>query len=246
VSGAGSLAVVGTGIESASQLSVGARAAMRTADVTFYQVADPVTELRVRDLCADARSLVAYFAPDKRRGESYREICDAVTSEVTAGKHVCLVLYGHPGFYGAVAHEAVRRVRALRLPARMLPAVSALDCLFADLGLDPAARGVQVYEATYFFRTAPALDVAATLVLLQPGILGERGSTPTPAVADRFRLLVARLGEVYGRDREAVLYEASEYPALPPLTQRFRLGCGEPPLPTLRSTLCVPAPPSSA
>lgn len=240
MSGGGALTVVGTGIESTTQLSVGARAAIRAADVTFFQVADPVSGLRIRALCRNARSLAPYFAPDKQRGESYREICAVVASEAAAGKRVCLALYGHPGFYGTAAHEAVRRVRALGLSARMLPAVSTLDCLFADLGLDPARGGLQVYEASYFLRARPPLDAGATLVLLQAGILGERGNTPTPAVLERYRLLLGVLAETFGTEREAVLYEAAEYPGARPLAVRFRLGTQDPPAPELRSTLCVP------
>ncbi|HJQ73336.1 MAG TPA: SAM-dependent methyltransferase [Gaiellaceae bacterium] len=241
MTGGGSLTVVGTGIESTTQLSVGARAAIRAADVAFFQVADPVSELRIRSLCANARSLVPYFSEDKPRGETYREICAVVTGEVAAGKRVCLVMYGHPGFYGTAAHEVVRRVRALGLPARMLPAVSALDCLFADLGLDPAQGGLQVYEASHFLETRPPLDAGATLVLLQVGILGERGNTPTPAVAERYRALLGELAETLGPEREAVLYEAAEYPGTEPLVMRFLLGADDPPEPELRSTLCVPA-----
>jgi precorrin-2 methylase len=240
LTGGGSLTVVGTGIESTTQLSVGARAAIRAADVSFFQVADPVSALRVRSLCSNARSLAPYFSDEKPRGETYREICAVVTGEVAAGKRVCLVMYGHPGFYGTAAHEVVRRVRALGLPARMLPAVSALDCLFADLGLDPAKGGLQVYEASVFLENRPRVDVAATLVLLQAGILGEHGNTPTPAVLERYRALLGVLAEAFGQDREAVLYEAAEYPGAHPLVVRFPLGTDDPPAPELRSTLCVP------
>lgn len=241
MTGVGSLTVVGTGIESTTQLSVGARAAIRAADVTFFQVADPVSALRVRALCPNTRSLASYFSDDKPRGETYEAICAVVTGEAAAGRHVCLVMYGHPGFYGTAAHEAVRRVRALGMPARMLPAVSALDCLFADLGLDPVRGGLQVYEASHFVQARPPLDAGATLVLLQAGILGERGNTPTPAVQERYRALVGLLAEALGAGREAVLYEAAEYPGANPLVVRFPLGTEDPPQPELRSTLCVPA-----
>ena len=92
---------------------------------------------------------------------------------MTAGARVCAVLYGHPGIFAWASHEAMARVRAAGLPARMLPAVSALDCLLADLGIDPATTGLQTYEATYFFVRRPAVDPHATLVLLQVGMLGE-------------------------------------------------------------------------
>jgi hypothetical protein len=122
----------------------------------------------------------------------------------------------------------------------MLPAVSALDCLIADVGFDPASTGLQSYEATYFFVHRPVVDPHATLVLLQVGMLGESGGAATENVAPRFRLLLDRLLELYGAGREAVLYEACPFPGTPPEITRFRLGDSSPPLATLMATLCLP------
>jgi hypothetical protein len=151
------------------------------------------------------------------------------------------VLYGHPGVFADPGHEAVRRVRAAGLPARLLPAVSSLDCLFADLRLDPGRAGLQCYEATYFFLTLPPVDPRAMLVLLQVGMIGETGGAATPAVEPRFRLLLEALTALYAPDRPAILYEASAYAGAPFVAERFLLGNPDPPAPTLLATLCVPA-----
>lgn len=235
----GSLAVVGTGIDITTQLSPGARAAIEAADVVFYLLTDPVGSLRVERLNARARPLDGYYAADKDRRRTYEEIVEAVVSEVLTGADVCVALYGHPGFYAVVGHEAIRRVREAGLPARMVPGVSAIDCLFADLGFDPGRKGLQSYEATYFFRTKPPVDPRATLVLLQVGVLGEAGGAPTSAGAKRFPALVELLRLHYGAGCQAVLYEASAYPGARPSIVRFRLDDRELPTPTLLSTLCV-------
>jgi len=238
----GSLTVVGTGIDATTQLTPGARAAIAAADVVFYLLADAVSALRVEALNPAARSLDGFYAPDKERKATYAEIVDAISSEAIAGARVCVVLYGHPGIYSAVGHGAVRRGRAAGLPARMLPAVSALDCLFADLGIDPARGGLQAYEATSFFETRPPVDPGATLLLLQVGMLGERGGSQTGAVAGRFAQLVEYLCRQYGSGREAILYEASAYPGVAPQLERFRLDDSDPPTPSVLATLCVSAP----
>ena len=164
---------------------------------------------------------------------------DTIVGSVLAGVRVCAVLYGHPGVFAAPGHEAVVRVREAGLPARMLPAISSLDCLFADLGVDPANPGFQCYEATYFLRNRPPVDTRALLVLLQVGMLGETGGAATREVEPRFRELVERLRDSHGGAREAVLYEASPFPGSPPSVARFRLDDAEPPVPALMSTLCV-------
>lgn len=196
---------------------------------------------RIEALNPNARTLNDRYAPGKDRRLTYAEIVDEAVTSVRKGERICLVLYGHPGFFAFPGHEAIRRLRAEGIPARMIAAVSTLDCLFADLGIDPAAGGLQVYGATYFLGAAPPVDPKATLVLLQVGILGEKGPRPTPEVAERLPALVRLLRERYGADREAFLYEASPYPAAKPRIIRFSLDGDDPPAAPRLSLLCVPA-----
>jgi Tetrapyrrole (Corrin/Porphyrin) Methylases len=63
---------------------------------------------------------------------------------------VCAVFYGHPGVFCTPSHESIRIARKLGYRATMLPAISAEDCLFADLGVDPGKHGCQSFEATDF------------------------------------------------------------------------------------------------
>src|SRR3546814_9339226 len=71
-------------------------------------------------------------------------------AEVRAGKQVCAVFYGHPGVFADVPHRVVRRAREEGIPARMELGISAEACLYADLNMDPAQRGVPSLEATHF------------------------------------------------------------------------------------------------
>lgn len=236
----GSLTVVGTGIDAVSQLTPATTGAIAAADEVFYLLADPVAARRVQALNPRASSLDHLYGPTKERRETYAEFVETIVAAVLGGARVCVVLYGHPGLFALSGHEAIVRVRAAGLPARMLPAVSALDCLIADLGVDPAASGLQTYEATYFFVRRPPVDLHATLVLLQVGMLGEKGGAATASVAPRFRLLLDRLVEHYGPGREAVLYEASPYPGMAPAVDRFLLGDSAVRSPSVMATLCVP------
>ena len=237
----GSLTVVGTGIDATTQLTPRARAAIERSDEVLYLVADSVSALRIVNLNPGARSLDEFYAPDKNRRQTYAEIIETIVAAAVAGANVCAVFYGHPGVFAYPGHEALARVREAGLPARMLPAVSALDCLVADLELDPGRTGLQSYEATYFLLHRPVIDPHAMLLLWQVGMIGEVGGAATDAVKARFQLLIERLRDLYGRTREAVLYEASPYPGPAPAARRFRLGDFELPAPSTVSTLCVPA-----
>lgn len=61
--------------------------------------------------------------------------------EVRLGKKVVGVFYGHPGVFVSPSHRAISIARFEGYEAKMLPAVSAEDSLYADLGIDPSRPG---------------------------------------------------------------------------------------------------------
>jgi uncharacterized protein YabN with tetrapyrrole methylase and pyrophosphatase domain len=219
---AGSLTVVGTGIELAVHVTPQALAEIQRADDVPYLVADAATGAWLRSLTPRARSLKHLYQPTAHRAVSYEAIVDELLSRVRAGLRVCAAFYGHPGVFVQPSHEAIRRARAEGFEARMLPAVSAEDCLFADLGVDPGRTGCQSYEATDFLVHERRIDPTAALVLWQVGGVGDRGYPPE-ATPEHLQVLVDTLLASYPADHEVVLYEASPYPVCPPFVSRLSL-----------------------
>jgi hypothetical protein len=207
----GTLTVVGTGIRAGLQLTVEAREALERADRVLFLSAEPVADAAIRALAPGATSLADLYEHGVGRGRAYDAMVEEMLAAVREGLSVCAAFYGHPGVLCTPGHDAVRRARAEGFEARMLATVSAEDCLFADLGLDPGDAGCQSYEATYFLEHRPPVDPNAILVLWQPSVLGRRDSVSAP---DPRRLpeLAGRLAELYGPGREAIVYEASPYP----------------------------------
>ena len=222
--GGGSLTVVGTGIDGGAHLTAEARAVIEAADEVLYVVAEPLTERLLERLNPRARSLGAlHYGDTKPRWETYDEITEALLASVRTGARVCAVFYGHPGILVDASHEAVAQARAEGFATRMLPAISALDCLFADLGLDPARSGLVSFEATalLLYRCQP--DVAATLVLWQPEIVGELLGAPDGR-GSRLSLLVEYLCRFYPAEHETIVYKASPYSVAGPIVRRVQLG----------------------
>ena len=83
-----------------------------------------------------------------------------------------MAFYGHPGVFVTPSHEAIRRAREEGFPARMLPAISAEDCLFADLGVDPARSAARATRRPTSSSTRRRVDPTAALVLWQIGTVG--------------------------------------------------------------------------
>ena len=121
---------------------------------------------------------------------------EEILGPVREGKRVCAVFYGHPGVYVEPSHEAVRRAREEGFEARMLPAVSAEDCLVADLGVDPGEHGWQSWEATGFLLHGFRPDPTAGLVLWQVDGIGKLDWNLDPDPRG-LQALAEVLGELY-------------------------------------------------
>jgi hypothetical protein len=219
--GRGSLTVVGTGIRTALQTTPDARGSIERADKVLFLL-DPVGARWVASLNASAESLAHLYSPDRPRAETYRAMVETILAHVRGGLDVCVALYGHPGVFVTPTHEAIRLAQREGISARMLPGISAEDCLVADLGVDPGALGLHAYEATDFLLHRRVPDPSVALILWQLGALGERRARlgPHPSA---LRILTERLVACYGPDHEVVMYEASPYPIGEPLITRIRL-----------------------
>lgn len=188
----------------------------------LFVVADPAMADWLRSLNENARSLSGLYRPGMRRREIYAEMVEEILAEVRAGARVCAVFYGHPGVYVAPSHLAVAQARAEGFPARMLPGISSEDCLFADLGVDPAEQGWQSYDSTDFLVRGYEPDPAAGLVLWQVDALGKLDASPGQEPGG-LSVLADRLGQLYPAGHELVFYRASTYPIADALVERVRL-----------------------
>ncbi len=213
VGSAGSLTILGTGIRLASQITLEALEAIKSADVVLYLAGDAATPAWLRQLNPSAESLSDCYREGRPRSSTYREIAGRILSHVRAGRRVAAAFYGHPGVGVNPAHAALRRARREGYPARMLPGISADACLVAELGVDPLVLGWQSHEASEFLSTRPKFDPRCALVLWQLGLIYQpsisfSGHTNPRGVADLARALRASYPASHG----VVLYEASPFP----------------------------------
>ena len=212
----GSLACVGLGMMLGAHLSPRSRSHIEQADVVFALVSDPLVELWLQQMRPDAHSLQPYYAEGKLRTTTYREMVEAMLVEVRAGRRVCGVFYGHPGVFASVPHRSIDQARGEGFEALMEPGISAEDCLYADLGIDPGWFGCQHYEASQFMFYQRRIDPSAYLVLWQVGIAGDRSLSRFATGADYRRLLVELLAQDYPLAHEVIAYEAATLPITTP------------------------------
>jgi hypothetical protein len=113
--------------------------------------------------------------------------------------------------------------RALELRVEVLPGLSALDAIFADLQLDPVVHGIQMYEATdLLLRRRPMQNDVPALIWqigpLETGLHSQRISRP-----ERFSRFIGHLQRFYPAQHQVVAIYCSPHPLMPPTRLRFAL-----------------------
>jgi hypothetical protein len=219
----GSLACVGMGMTLGSHLGPLARSHIEQADVVFAALSDGIVELWLQRMHPDVRSLQPYYAEGKSRMTTYRQWVDLMMTEVRAGKHVCGVFYGHPGIFAWSPHKAIELARAEGFHAHMEPGISAEDCLYADLGIDPGRFGCQHFEASQLLFYERRIDPTGYLILWQVGLVGDISLTRFATGAAYRQVLVDVLSQDYPLDHELIIYRGATLPIQQPRVVRIAL-----------------------
>ena len=220
----GSLVCVGVGMTLGSHITPLSRSYIEQSDVVFTAVSDGVIELWLKQMHPDVRSLQGFYREGKPRTTTYREMVDAMLAEVRAGKQVCGAFYGHPGVFAGVPHKAIETARHEGFRAHMEPGVSAEDCLYADLGIDPGKYGCQHYEANQLLFYRRRIDTSAYLIVWQIGVAGDQSTARFATDSAHRQVLVDVLARDYDLHHAVTVYKAATLPIGHPYICALPLG----------------------
>lgn len=202
---------MGAGIKSVAHITLEARGWIQQADIVLYCLAESGTEQWIRENARQSRNLSALYGSGKARSNTYREMAETALLYVRAGFDTCMIFYGHPGVFVQSTHLALSMALSEGFPAVMLPGISALDCLFADLGIEQATTGFQSVGATDLLLRRRILQTDCHLVIWQVGFVGNSGFNGEGTKNSYLPVLLEYLGEFYERDHPVTVYEASQY-----------------------------------
>lgn len=214
------MVIVGSGILTPAHLTQETIAKISAADIVFALVPDPLGMSTINKLNSKIVNLADYYFDPrserngKNRLEAYDNMVELVLNSVRANLRVVCVFYGHPGIFVYPAHQMLEQARAEQYQAKMIPAISAEDCLFSDLGIDPGSSGCVSYEVSqYLFFNQPTNPYAIT-ILWQIGVVGDEFLTRLAPAKHGLKMLVERLSQDYPADHKVILYEASTLPIM--------------------------------
>jgi uncharacterized protein YabN with tetrapyrrole methylase and pyrophosphatase domain len=235
----GSIQLVGIGYLAGAHVTAETLALIRGADRLFFLVGDPLLEMWLRSLNPAARSLEDCAAEGMPLADCCHRMADEVMNAVRNGVNICVAFSGHPGIAVDPAYEILQRAKASGVRVMMFPAVSTMDCLFADVGIDPA-QGCQLFEAETLVEMDYRLDPRSSLILLQAGVIGVQQVSTTASGAVGIRRLTRFLRKYYPSSHEVIVYEAATVPISSPRVERTKLSQLSKIALTAVSTLYVP------
>ena len=208
-----SLVLAGTGIKAVGHLTQETIFWLERADKVLFSVSDEIISSYIQELQPRAESLNRFYSESRPRIDTYRLMARRILECVSEYETVCVVFYGHPRVLVDPVALAATAAAEQGHRVTVLPGVSALDCLFADLGVDIAHNGLQSFEASDFVLRPRPFDPYTPLVLWQAAALGDTSWNPRQgAPQTHVPVLAAILAERYGAEHEIMVYEAQVLP----------------------------------
>ncbi|MDC0602936.1 SAM-dependent methyltransferase [Aliiglaciecola sp.] len=208
----GSIVCVGLGMSLGAHLSPLSRNFIEQADVVYMSVTNHIAEQWLKGINSNCISLQVYYEDGKDRRASYQQMVDVMMSAVRQGKKVVGAFYGHPGVFAWAPHKVIEVANKEGFHGHMEPGISAEDCLYADLALDPGTYGIAHYEASQFMRYQRVVDNAAYLILWQIGFVGDPTCRSFETDKQHKKLLSEILVNDYPDDHQVAIYECATLP----------------------------------
>ncbi|MDF1795370.1 MAG: SAM-dependent methyltransferase [Coxiellaceae bacterium] len=216
----GNLTLIGSGIKFLSHLTKESLSSLETADKIVYLSNDSVLIEWLETEFRSVESLSGIYYKFNSRKVCYEAIACYVVSLVKSGLNICFLLYGHPIVFSQPGIMAVRQLIQEGYSASVLPAISAEDCLFADLLINPGDVGCVSYEATDFLIYDRPILPASHLIIWQVCVVGIT-SHYDGHINNNIQILIDKLQTVYPGEHGVVIYTAAKYPGfLPTITKR--------------------------
>src|SRR5467141_1290980 len=191
------IAIVGLGIVGVHQITREVEETIRGCRQTFVVDGGFGVVPFLKTICAEVTSLLPFYERGKERLPTYRRMAAEVINAAIARSPVCFATYGHPLVYCYPAILIQRAAKLLNLRVEAFPGISSLDTLFVDLGIDIAADGMQMYEATDLILRRRPIQNDVTCILWQTNVVADPTYETDRRSAEHFLSLQNYLLEFY-------------------------------------------------
>lgn len=218
------LYIVGLGIVSVRQVTREAESAMRRSNEVLY-VSDAIgIDTYLQELCEKVtEAYVSTLREGEGRLSKYNRIAAMVIEAALDHPPVSFAIAGHPLVFVYPTQQILAVAEQLELRVKVLPGISALDCMIVDLALDPGSLGVQMFETTGFLLQQRPLQPDVPCFLWQVGSVETRLFTRAQSVPQRFERLQRHLLKYYPPHHRVKIVYSSSHPLAASMMLEFRL-----------------------
>lgn len=176
--------LVGAGVSFPDHLTAEALGALGQSRKIFTIVPDEYVSQLPSDLREKCVSLWHLYDPSRKRRENYKDVIETIAGNLVGGSSIAYLTPGHPLIFDSVAEGLRLRASVGGFAIRIIPGVSCIDTILADVGYEPA-NGLVIHEATVVVAQGLPLDADMATILLQLGVFGTEyprlsGEDPLP------------------------------------------------------------------
>jgi hypothetical protein len=216
--------IAGLGIQTAGHVTREVEQAIRDSREVIYLDTGAATRPFLEGLCPRVTALYQQsYSEDQPRVGAYDHMAACVVDAALDHPPVTFAIHGHPLVAVDAPFLVLELARALDLRVEVLPGISAIDTVLADLRVDPVVDGVQMYEATDLLLRRRPLMPEVPAIIWQIGPLETALHTMRVSRPERFHRFVAHLRQFYPARHEVTAIYCSPHPLLPPTILRFAL-----------------------
>ena len=216
--------IVGLGIRTVTQVTREVESVLESANEILYLDTGVATRTYLERLCPQVTDLyAACYGEGEARLEAYEHAAIRVIEAALDHPPVAFAIHGHPLVAASPPFLVMRMASALELSCEVMPGISAIDTMFADLRIDPVVSGVQMYEATDLLLRRRPLQNDVPALLWQIGAIETVLHTQAVSRPERFAGLVAHLRRYYPAGHEVVAVCSASHSLMPPHVLRFAI-----------------------
>ena len=216
--------IVGLGVLNVDQITRETERAIRRSNEVLYVDTGVATRAYLNSLCPRVTSLFeTSYEEAGHRLNAYHHMAARVLDAALDHPPVTFAMHGHP-IVGAYAPFLIRDMSSLlALEVLVLPGISAMDCLFAELMVDPCVAGMQMYEATDLLLRRRPLQPDVQALIWQIGCVETGLHTMRVSKPARFERLRSHLLRFYPPRHEVSAVYSTPHPLMPSTLHRFAL-----------------------
>lgn len=206
------ITIAGMGVSAVVQVTSQTEQRIRQCNEALFLDAGVGTAAFLQARCPRVTPLYGLYQEGGSRRETYHRQTATVIEAALCRRPVIYLTHGHPMVF-SYASTLIRDVaQALDLRVEVLPGISSMAALMADLWLDPATHGLQMFEATDILLRRRPLQPDVPALIWQVGNLETILYTTKNSGSDRLLRFRDWLLHFYPADHPITAYHAAPHP----------------------------------